>query len=150
MNEFDKTTRNLIITLLCMFLILLAFGFVFRDTHFLNGAFGEVTFFVYAFGLVFGIAFSIIKVLLIRLSLVKVLSKSKNRATMSSLGHFLFRYFLTGLVLFISLKSDKLDFFATTLGVLSLQPASYFSGFLLKRNKEVKQEFLEAEKELDL
>ncbi len=134
MNEFDKTTKNFVIVLVGLGALLLVLGVFFRDNSFLNGAFGQVSFGVYALGVLFGIAFSIVKVFLIRISLKSSLSKSSNKATLTSLGHFMFRYILSGIVLYISIKSSSLDFFGTTLGVLALQPASYISGYLLKKN----------------
>ncbi len=134
MNEFDKTTKNFVIVLSALGVLLLILGMFVRNTSFLNNTFGEVTFGVYALGVVFGIVFSIIKVFMIRISLKSTLTKSANKANLTSLGHFLFRYLVTGLVLYISIISSQLDFFGTTLGVLALQPASYISGYLLKKN----------------
>ncbi len=151
MNEFNKTTRNIIVSLVGMFLIFLIFGYFFRDSTFLNSSFGAVTFKVYLFGLLFGIVFSMIKVLLIRYSLQRTLVKSQNKAQLMTMGHFMFRYFLTGLVLYISIINDNMDFFATCLGVIALQPASYFSGYLLKKEgEEISNKVLNIERELDI
>ncbi len=149
MNEFDKTTKNLVMLLGASFLVLLVLGFFIRDINFLNGAFGETTFLIYASGLLFGIVFSIIKVYLIRMSLVSSLKKSKNKATLVSFSHFLTRYILTGLVLYISIKSERLDFFGTMLGVLALQPSSYICGHLIKKSSG-KEKVEEVMKELDI
>lgn len=149
MNEFDKTTKNIVVILLVCFFVLLIFGYFIRNISFLNNAFGEVNFFVYACGLMFGVLFSILKVFLIRISLVSTLKKSKNKATITSFGHFLTRYILTGLVLFISIKSSYFDFLGTMLGVLALQPASYISGYLIKKNTD-EGLINEIEKDLDI
>ncbi len=148
MNEFDKTTKNFVLILSGLGVVLLVLGFFFRDISFLNGAFGEVTFAVYALGVVFGIVFSIVKVFMIRISLKSSLERSQNKATLMSLGHYFFRYFLTGLVLFISIKSPYFDFFGATLGVLALQPASYLSGYLLKKDSADKVSAIQ--KQLDI
>ncbi len=150
MNEFNKTTKNIVLSLCGMTLILLVFGYFFRDTSFLNGAFGETTFLIYTLGVLFGVCFSIIKVFLIRFSLMSALNRSKNKATMVSFGHFLIRYVLTGVILYISIKVDTLDFFGTILGVLALQPASYLAGYLIKKNGNSAEEVAKVRKELDL
>ncbi len=151
MNEFNKTTKNMILALAGIFVILLIFGYFFRDINFLNSAFGAVTFKVYFFGLLFGIVFSMIKIMLIRYSLQKTLVKSQNKAQLMTMGHFLFRYFLTGFVLYISIVNDNLDFFAAMLGVLALQPASHISGHLLRKDGEdIAKKMIEIERELDI
>lgn len=149
MNHLEKTTKDIIISLLVISVVLLAFGYFFRDTSFLNSAFGEVSFAIYSSGVIFGIIFSIAKVFLIRFSLKSSLIKSKNKATMVSFGHYLTRYLLTGLVLFISIISDSFDFFGTILGVLALQPASYMAGYAIKKNGN-KAQVEQIQRELDI
>lgn len=149
MNEFDKTTKNIVILLLVNFVVLLIIGYFLRDTSFINGAFGKVPYIIYATGVLFGIVFSIIKVFMIRLSLTSALKKSQNKATLVSFGHFLTRYILTGIVLFIGIKNENIDFLGTMLGVLALQPASYMTGVLIKRDGD-KAKIEGVEKELDI
>lgn len=148
MNDFDKTTKNLIISLLIILVVLLLFGAMFRNSSFLNSAFGEVSFLVYAMGVTFGIIFSIVKVFMIRFSLKSSLTKSVNKATMMSFGHYLTRYLLTGVILFISIKVSYLDFFGAILGVIALQPASYMTGYMIRKSDK-KNIVEQIQKELD-
>ncbi len=151
MNEFNRTTKNIVLVLLSMFLVFLVLGYFFRDISFLNGAFGAVTFKVYTFGLILGIGFSIIKVFLIRFTIKKTLVRSPNKAQITSLGHYLFRYFLTGFILYISIVNDNIDFFATMIGVILLQPASYLTGMILKKGGGENANYISTiERELDI
>lgn len=150
MEDFNKTTKNIVLILCAHFFVLSILGYFFRNSSFLVSAFKEVTFKQYCLGLLFGILFSVVKLFLLRHSIKSSVKKSKNKATFSAFGQYLFRFFLTGLVLYISIVNDNLDFFATTLGVLSLQSSSYIAGLIIKRNPDAKNIIMEAEKELDL
>ncbi len=149
MNEFDRTTRNIILFLFASCLILLVFGYFIRNTTFMNTTFGEVSYLVYASGVLLGIGFSIIKLLMIRFSLSSVITKSKNKATLMSAGHNIFRLILTGVIIYISMMVESLDAFGTILGLIALQPSSYFAGILIAKNVE-KDKVMEIKKELDI
>lgn len=150
MNDFNKTTKNIILLLFAHFIVLLILGAFFRNASVFVTAFGETAFFVYASGLFFGILFSVVKLFLLRFALVTSLKKSKNKATMYFYGQYLLRYFLTGFILYISIVNSHLDFFGTILGVLALQSSSYIAGFLIKKDPNLKDKIEKIEKELDL
>ncbi len=149
MNEFNRTTKNMILLLLAISVFLLVLGVFIRDTSFLNTAFGEVSYSVYASGVIFGIVFSIIKIFMIRFSLTSSLRRSKNKATLVSFGQYMVRLILSGIVLYISIKVDFLDFFGTMLGVIALQPASYLTGYLIRRDVD-EDKIKEIQKDLDI
>lgn len=150
MDNFNDTTKKIVLLLIAHFFVLLVLGYFIRNSKPINSAFSETTFLVYGTGLLFGIVFSIIKLFLLRFSIKNSVTKSKNKATMSFYGQYLFRYFLTGLVLYIGAVNDNIDFFGTILGILSLQSSSYVVGLMIKKDPNMKNQVEELEKKLEL
>ncbi len=77
------------------------------------------------FGIIYGGLFSVVKVFLLESSINKALTYGPKGAEGYMRVTFMTRYFLTGIVLFISATNNNIDLFGTVVGLVSLQMSAY-------------------------
>lgn len=98
------------------------------------GSFLVSNFLTYFLGIFAGTGFSILKLLLLEITLKKSLNMEPKKATNYVNLHYSFRYLLTGIFLFIAIKREDISTLGTVIGLLSLRPAIYIVNFMPKKN----------------
>lgn len=75
-------------------------------------------------GLLFGGAFTLLRIRLMMLTLSKSIHKHKDAVSVYTMLHYGLRYVLTAVVLLIAIKDTTMNILGTILGVLLLKPAA--------------------------
>lgn len=84
-------------------------------------------------GLTLGSVFSILKVLLLCRTLKKVTLIGEANAVNYARLHYALRYFLTALLLALSILEPSISFLGTCIGLVSLQVSAYTVNIFLKK-----------------
>ena len=91
----------------------------------------------FTMGLLFGLIFSIIKLLLMKNTIEKAVTMPEGKAQKYMNAHYMIRYILTGIVLVVAALEPSIDILGVFLGLLSMKIAAYMQFFINKR-QEVK------------
>lgn len=95
---------------------------------------GEI--FKYIYGIIFGTAFSILKLLLLERSINKSLNLSQGQAQNYIRLHYMIRYFLTAAVLVIAAIKGLTVLIAVFICLMSLRPAIHIVNWQMKKNEK--------------
>lgn len=82
----------------------------------------------YALGIAFGGVFTVLKTVLMERTIAKAVEKPPQAAKNYANAHYMLRYVLTFLVLFVGIASPHLHPIGVALGLLALKPAAYWQG----------------------
>ncbi len=93
-------------------------------------------FIAFFLGLIFGLVFTSMKVILLEKNIQRAVQLSGTKADNYMKLHFLFRYVLTAVVLAVTGMASSIALIGCILGLISLQISAYTTNFnLSKRNK---------------
>ncbi len=138
MDNLNKTFTNIIKVLVLHFIGFSIIGYFFRDIKLLNAMFGNTTYKAFIIGLTFGFLFSIMKIFLLKRTLITSLSMSKNKSSLYTNAHYFIRFIFTAIMLYVAITNPNIDFLGSLVGLLSLQSSSYIGGFLIKDDESLK------------
>jgi len=87
----------------------------------------------FTIGLVFGLVFSILKLMLMKNSIKKAVTMPEAKAQTYTNVQYLIRYVLTGIVLFVAALEPSISLLGVFFGLLSMKLAAYMQYFSLKK-----------------
>lgn len=87
----------------------------------------------FTIGLVFGLVFSILKLMLMKNSIKKAVTLPEAKAQTYTNVQYLIRYVLTGVVLLVAALEPSISLLGVFLGLLSMKVAAYMQLFTIKR-----------------
>ena len=90
----------------------------------------------YTVGLLFGLIFSILKLMLMQNSIKKSLTMPEGKAQKYANVQYMIRYVLTGVVLVVAALEPSINLLGVFLGLLSMKVAAYMQLFVIKRNEK--------------
>ena len=90
----------------------------------------------YTVGLLFGLIFSILKLMLMQNSIKKSLTMPEGKAQKYANVQYMIRYVLTGVVLVVAALEPSINLLGVFLGLLSMKVAAYMQLFVAKRNEK--------------
>ena len=90
----------------------------------------------YTVGLLFGLIFSILKLMLMQNSIKKSLTMPEGKAQKYANVQYMIRYVLTGIVLLVAALEPSINLLGVFLGLLSMKVAAYMQLFVIKRNEK--------------
>ena len=90
----------------------------------------------YTKGLLFGLIFSILKLLLMKNTIRKSVLMPEAKAQKYANVQYLIRYVLTGIVLVIAALEPSISILGVFIGLISMKIAAYLQLFTIKRNEK--------------
>lgn len=90
----------------------------------------------YTIGLLFGLIFSILKLMLMQNSIKKSLTMPEGKAQKYANVQYMIRYVLTGIVLLVAALEPTISLLGVFIGLLSMKVAAYMQLFVIKRNEK--------------
>jgi hypothetical protein len=119
MIENSTMSRALSLKVLILLLIAFAIGILFVNDKV-----------AYIQGLLLGGIFTILKIKLMESTFKRAMNKEPNAAKRYVQAHYMMRYFLSFIVLFVGIVTPTINSIAVILALLSLKAAAYWQGFL--------------------
>ncbi len=119
MIENSTMTKALILKVLILLLIAFAIGILFVNDKM-----------AYIQGLLLGGIFTILKIKLMESTFKRAMNKEPNAAKRYVQAHYMLRYLLSFIVLFVGIVTPTINSIAVILALLSLKAAAYWQGFL--------------------
>ena len=86
-------------------------------------------------GILFGLIFSILKLMLMKNSIKKSVMMPEGKAQKYANVQYMIRYVLTGIVLLVAALEPTISLLGVFLGLLSMKVAAYMQIFIMKRNE---------------
>ncbi len=122
----NKDSKNLMIVYMILFsLIMEVVGIIALDDKM-----------GYTIGLLFGLIFSILKLMLMQNSIKKSLTMPEGKAQKYANVQYMIRYVLTGIVLLVAALEPTISLLGVFIGLLSMKVAAYMQLFVIKRNEK--------------
>ena len=90
----------------------------------------------FTIGLVFGLVFSILKLMLMKNSIKKSITMPEAKAQRYANVQYMIRYLLTGIVLLVAALEPTINLLGVFLGLLSMKVGAYMQLFVIKRNEK--------------
>ena len=90
----------------------------------------------FTIGLVFGLVFSILKLMLMKNSIKKSVTMPEAKAQRYANVQYMIRYLLTGIVLLVAALEPTINLLGVFLGLLSMKVGAYMQLFVIKRNEK--------------
>lgn len=124
MFNFSETTKQIILIMMALFIIALGVGILVSPSEVIEH---------YAFALLFGTIFSILKLVLLEKTIERAVDMTGSKAVNYARLHYVLRFFLTFLVLFIA-NYRQMNIYGVVIGVLLSTPAVYIMHFKNRKN----------------
>ncbi|MEE1073631.1 MAG: ATP synthase subunit I [Cellulosilyticum sp.] len=90
----------------------------------------------FTIGLVFGLVFSILKLMLMKNSIKKSITMPEAKAQRYANVQYMIRYLLTGIVLLVAALEPTINLLGVFLGLLSMKVGAYMQLFVIKKNEK--------------
>lgn len=90
----------------------------------------------FTIGLVFGLVFSILKLMLMKNSIKKSVTMPEAKAQRYANVQYMIRYLLTGIVLLVAALEPTINLLGVFLGLLSMKVGAYMQLFVIKKNEK--------------
>lgn len=120
MLNFSKTCKRLVLMDLALSLVVYGLIISFKS-------FFQINFVYFTIGMLFGMIFTILKVLLLDRTLNKAIDMPEENAVNYTRLHYTLRYFLTGVVIVVAALNPKVSLLGVVLALLVLRPAAYLT-----------------------
>lgn len=101
---------------------------------FAAGSFFAADFAAFAKGMIFGTLFSILKFMLLEKTLVKAADMPKEDASNYARMHYMARYFLTGVVVFVGAVVPSVSLLGVVLALAAMYPAVLITGMFMPKD----------------
>lgn len=93
----------------------------------------------FTLGLLFGLIFSILKLMLMQNSIKKSVTMPEGKAQKYANVQYMIRYVLTGIVLLVAALEPTISLLGVFLGLLSMKVAAYMQLFVIKRQGKLEE-----------
>jgi len=93
----------------------------------------------FTLGIIFGLVFSILKLMLMKNAIKKAITMPEAKAQKYANGQYMIRYVLTGVVLVVAALLSTTLLFGTFFGLMSMKVAAYLQIALNKREEQDRQ-----------
>lgn len=90
----------------------------------------------YTIGILFGLVFSILKLMLMENSIKKAVTMPEAKAQTYTNVQYIIRYILTGIVLVVAALEPSINLLGVFIGLISMKVAAYMQIFVIKRKQK--------------
>ncbi len=133
----SQTCKRLILSDIAVSLIFFGIG-IFAAIFFND--FFKLNILSFTLGMIFGTAFTVLKIMLLEKTVQKAVDMPKEKAVNYTRLHYTLRYILTGAVVAVAAVNTKVSLFGTVLALAALWPAVHAAAKLEKRAEAEKQQ----------
>lgn len=130
----SETCKRIVLSNIAVSLVLFGVGMfviIFYESFF------QIKLSNFILGMVFGTAFSVLKIMLLERTVNKAVDLPKENAVNYTRMHYTLRYFLTGAVVVVAALSPWISLFGVVLAMVALRPAVYIASWLEKKHNVV-------------